>query len=173
MIPKPIDATTHVLDDYAFAAVQIAAPSILGLKGAARRLAYFFGGTVAVVNGLTDNRFGVKRVIPFKVHGAIETPFVPALLALPLVCGAMKERRARWFFLSYFVVAAAHYLLTDYGSGETSDRPEESSPKAQRDPGRSARATISSDAHPGEEHSDGVAAGVLVERGRSSRRLPA
>jgi hypothetical protein len=111
---KPIGPTAHVAIDYGFVATQFLAPSLFGLKGAAKSLCYFFGATQGVINALTDNRLGMKRVIPLHVHGELETPFVPALLALPLLAGAMKQPNARKYFLTFFGIATVHYLLTDY-----------------------------------------------------------
>ncbi len=47
-----------------------------------------------MINALTDHPVGVKRVIPFLVHGQLETPFVPALLVLPWAAGALGQPKA-------------------------------------------------------------------------------
>lgn len=71
-----------------------------------------------MIYALTDHPVGVKRVIPLLVHGQLETPFVPALLVLPWATGALKQRNARRYFLSFFGIALANYLLTDYRAYE-------------------------------------------------------
>lgn len=50
--------------------------------------------------------------------GQLETPFVPALLVLPWLTGALRGRNARRYFTAFFCVAAANYLLTDYRTYE-------------------------------------------------------
>lgn len=81
-------------------------------------LCYTFAGTQGIINALTDHPMGVKHVIPLRVHGQLETPFVPALLVLPWAAGAFKQRNARRYFLSFFGIALANYLLTDYRAYE-------------------------------------------------------
>lgn len=117
MNDKPIGPTAHDVIDYGFVTLQMAA-SLFGLKGSARVLCYAFAGTQGVINVLTDHPVGLRRVIPFRVHGKLETPFVPALLVLPMLTGAFKQRNARRYFLSFFSVALANYLLTDYRAYE-------------------------------------------------------
>ena len=56
--------------------------------------------------------------MPFRVHGQVDTPFVPTLLFLPWTTGALKERNARRFFFSLTAVVLTNYLLTDYDSTE-------------------------------------------------------
>ncbi len=57
-------------------------------------------------------------MIPLRVHGQLETPFVPALLVLPWMLGALEQRNARRYFLSFFGIALTNYLLTDYKAQE-------------------------------------------------------
>ena len=114
MTPKPIGPTAHVAIDYAFVSTNFLAPGLFGLTGAAKALCYFFGGTQGVINALTDNRLGVKRLIPLHVHGQLETPFVPALLVLPWLAGALRRRNARNYFLAFFGIALLNFVLTDY-----------------------------------------------------------
>jgi len=56
----------------------------------------------------------LKRLVPLRVHGQLETPYVPGLLLLPWLTGALKQRNARRYFFSFFGIALANYLLTDY-----------------------------------------------------------
>ena len=118
MNDKPIGPTAHDVIDYGFVTVRILAPSLFGLKGTSRALCYAFAGTQGVINVLTDHPVGLRCVIPLWVHGQLETPFVPALLVLPMLTGAFKQRSARRYFLSFFGTALANYLLTDYRAYE-------------------------------------------------------
>jgi len=118
MNSKLIGPTAHGTIDYGFVTLQALAPSLFGLKGTARLLCYAFAGTQGVINALTDHPLGIKRVLPLRVHGKLETPFVPALLVLPWLTGALEQRNARRYFLSFFSIALANYLLTDYNAYE-------------------------------------------------------
>ena len=118
MHAKPIGPTAHGVIDYAFVTTQALAPTLFGLRGAARTLCYGFASFQGAVNALTDTPVGVRPWIPFRVHGRLETPFVPALLLLPWLNGALRQRNARRYFAAFFCVAAANYLLTDYRANE-------------------------------------------------------
>jgi hypothetical protein len=66
------------------------------------------------VNALTDHPLGIKKLVPLRVHGQLETPYVPTLLALPWMTGALAQPRTRCYFLSLFAIAASNFLLSDY-----------------------------------------------------------
>ncbi len=108
----------HCSIDYAFVAALLSAPSLFKLTGAARTLCYVFGGAAGVLTALTDQPFALSRVVPFRVHGQVDTPFVPTLLLLPWATGALKQRPARLFFFSFFSAVLTNYLLTDYNAAD-------------------------------------------------------
>jgi hypothetical protein len=116
MSKKPFGPKAHSTIDYGFAATLFAAPSLFNLKGTARTLCYAFGGAAALLAALTDQPLAIKRVIPFHIHGQIDTPFVPTLLLLPWTTGALKRQNARFFFFSFSAMVLTNYLLTDYDS---------------------------------------------------------
>ncbi len=115
---KPIGPTAHGAIDYGFVTLQTLAPSLFRLKGPARTLCYTFAATQGVINTFSDHPLAVKRLIPFRLHGQLETPFVPALLVLPWMVGAFRQPKARRYFLSFFGIALVNYLLTDYKANE-------------------------------------------------------
>ncbi len=117
-LPKPIGPTAHGLIDYGYTALQALAPGLFGFKGAARTLCYGFAATQGIVSGLTDYPLGVKRIIPFRLHGKLETPVIAALVLLPWLAGALKKKKSRRYFWSVFAVSLTAYLLTDYRRGE-------------------------------------------------------
>ena len=123
MIPKPIGPKAHGAIDYGFAAMNSLAPSLFGLQGAARTLCYAFAASQGVLNALTDHPLGLKKLVPLRVHGQLETPYVPALLLLPWATGALKDRKARLYFALFFAIALANYLLSDYNAYEPTDAP--------------------------------------------------
>ena len=118
MSRKIYGAKTHCAIDYGFVATLVLAPSLFKLKGIARTLCYFFGGAAGLLTALTDQPFALKRVVPFRVHGQVDTPFVPMLLLLPWATGALKQRDARFFFFSFFAAVLTNYLLTDYDASK-------------------------------------------------------
>jgi hypothetical protein len=116
---KPISPTTHSLIDYGMATLLSLAPTLLNLRGPAKRLSYAFGGEVAGLNAMTANRVGLTPTIPFRTgHRYADLGNLAAMAILPIVTGAVKHKKARWFFLGVLVAAAATALLTDW-DGDT------------------------------------------------------
>lgn len=116
MTIPPIGPRLHGAIDYGFVTMQAFAPRLFGLHGAAKYCCYAFAATQGVLNAFTDQPLALRRVVPFRVHGQVETPFVPALVILPWLTGALRQRPARHYFFSFFAVALANYLLTNYNA---------------------------------------------------------
>jgi hypothetical protein len=127
MYRKPIGPTAHGVIDYAFATLNSLAPTLFGLTGPAKAICYGFAATQGTLNALTDHPLGVKKVVPLRIHGKLETPYVPAILLLPWATGAFRQRNARLYFGAFFALAATNYLLSDYNAYE----PNESLPGGQ------------------------------------------
>lgn len=132
MRTHPIDPTTHGVIDYTFAAVAAVGPAALGLDKRARTTGYALAGMATALSLFTDYPPSLKRVVPFRMHGVVETPFVPAVLAAPWLAGALRQRKAMLFFSSLFAVAATTYMLTDFNA----DEPDAPRPLWQRVFGR-------------------------------------
>ena len=118
MSRKIFGPKAHCAIDYGFVATLALAPSLFQLTGTARSLCYLFGSAAGVLTALTDQPLALRRVVPFRVHGQVDTPFVPTLLVLPWATGALKQRNARLFFFSFFAAVLTNYLLTDYDAPE-------------------------------------------------------
>jgi hypothetical protein len=111
---KPISRKAHGAIDYGFLGMMLAAPSLLGLTGAARTLSYLLGGVQGGLNAITDQPLAVKRLVPFRTHGTIELASGPAFVLLPVVTGALKQPKARAFFGAALGLLATVYALTDW-----------------------------------------------------------
>ena len=116
MNKKPISPKTHAAIDYGFLGLMLAGPSLLGLSGSAKTLAYAFGGVDGGLTALTDQPLALKRLLPFRTHGTIELASVPAIVALPLLTGALKQPKARAFFGAAAGMVLAVYTLTDWNA---------------------------------------------------------
>lgn len=108
---KPIKPRVHGIIDYAACALMLAAPPLLGLSPAARKLSSAFAGSYLGVSALTDYPPALRRVIPFPVHGRIELATVPALL---LVAAPVLQGRERLYFLGLAGTVLGAYSLTDW-----------------------------------------------------------
>lgn len=111
---KPISPMAHGAIDYGFLAVMTVGPSVLGLQGAARLIPRLLGGAQGALNAFTDQPLAVRRVVPFRTHGRLEKLGGAAFVALPLVTGALRERRARGFFGAMLALLLVNYNLTDW-----------------------------------------------------------
>ena len=113
MYRKPIGPTAHGVIDYALASLNTLVPTLFGLKGPARAICYGFAATQGTLNALTDAPAGVSKVVPLRMPGKLQTPYVPAILLLPWLTGALQQRKARLCFGAFFAIAVTNYLLTD------------------------------------------------------------
>jgi hypothetical protein len=122
MDKKPISPTAHGIIDYGSVGLMLVAPSLLGLKGAARRLSYLFGLSYAVISALTDYKLALRRAIPFRAHGVIEIASAPMLVLLPFLFRAFRNKGARNYYLALAATVATVYTLTDWDAD--TDDPE-------------------------------------------------
>lgn len=111
---KPLTPTVHSALDYGVGAALLTAPHLLGLSRGARTFFGAFGAVATAVNALTDSPLGVRRVIPWRTHRAIDLASDPLYVALPLLTGIAKEPRARALWLASTALLAANVLLTDW-----------------------------------------------------------
>ena len=111
---KPISPLLHGVLDYATTVATAAAPKMLGFPEPAAQLCYGLAGSYGSLSAVTDYPLAVKRVVPFKAHGATEAVIGLALPATPWLLGFAQHRAARNWMLGLtaltFVVAA----LTDW-----------------------------------------------------------
>jgi hypothetical protein len=115
---KPISPRLHGVLDYATSAATAAAPRLFDFPKPAARLAEALAGGYGSLSAVTDYPLSLKRLVPFKAHGAAEAAVGLALPLLPRALGFARHRAARNFFLGLtaltFVVAA----LTDWDAAE-------------------------------------------------------
>jgi hypothetical protein len=115
---KPISPRIHGVLDYATSATVAIAPRAMNFPPAAQRL---FGSLAAGYTGLsavTDYPLSVKRVAPFKVHGAAELAIAAVLPALPYVLGFSNHRAARNLCFGLTALTVVVAALTDWSSDE-------------------------------------------------------
>jgi hypothetical protein len=115
-LPKVIDARKHGMIDYCHAAF------FLGMAYECRKsepraavAALLTGSFVLVQSLLTDYPLGVKRVIPFRVHGQMDAAFAASSFMMPKVFGFSHSPAAAIFTGNSFVEAAV-VGATDFSS---------------------------------------------------------
>lgn len=119
MAKKPISPGLHGLIDYGFGVLNTAGPAALGLTGSARAVPAVAAAVQGTLNALTAQPYGVAKVVPFNLHGRLESVGVPALLVASIATGAWKQPKAPLFFGTLFVALGTVYTLTDWNAWPT------------------------------------------------------
>jgi hypothetical protein len=90
MIPRFVTKTMHAFLDYPVALSLIILPFALGLGGShplALWLAVATGVAAFILTVFTDHKLGLVRIIPYKIHVAVDFLVGLAFLLAPLVFG--------------------------------------------------------------------------------------
>jgi hypothetical protein len=113
---KRLQPLPHAVIDYAFSAKMIAAPWLLGFSDnkAATMSSIGSGVAIAGLSLLTDYPLGVIKLIPFPMHGVIETTAGVMTAAAPFMMGFTKNKRATWTHLIAGLTTLAVVAVTDY-----------------------------------------------------------
>jgi hypothetical protein len=96
--PRPIDATLHGVTDYTVGATLLTVfPRLAGIDGteSARQIRRA-GAVHAGYSTLTDYPLGAVKLIPYKVHLALDAVGAVALAATPFVTGQWRKGRRHW-----------------------------------------------------------------------------
>lgn len=113
---KPISRGLHGLIDYGFGLVNLSVPALLGLSGSARVVLAGWAAAQGALNAFTDQKYAVRRVVPFATHGRAESLGLPALAVTTVASGALRHPKARLFFAGLFAALLTNYFLTDYNA---------------------------------------------------------
>jgi hypothetical protein len=113
---KPISPTLHGVMDYVTVATTLVAPHLMRLPAKGAKASTALGAGYLMLSALTNYPLALKRVVPFKAHGAVEAASIPLLFALPFVLkfSAHKQARNYFFFLAAMTVVVA--ALTDWNA---------------------------------------------------------
>lgn len=112
---KPISPKIHGILDYLMVPVFFLAPTLFGFDGLPANIARTLAGVHLVLTGLTAMPLGLVKVIPFKIHGALEVVVGLALIGLPWALGFAQVSAARNFFLGVGILILIVAMLTDFG----------------------------------------------------------
>ncbi len=120
-LPKVISPKTHGIIDYCHAAF-FATMAVVCWKNN-RRAALAAASTSALVIAeglLTDYKWGIKKVIPFEVHGQLDGGFAALSAGIPKAFGFEGTVPATIFHANTFVEAAV-VGLTDWNNQRAHD----------------------------------------------------
>lgn len=111
--PEPIrfvSQALHAYMDYPLAVSLIVLPIVLGMMPLATTLSAAAGLMALLLTVLTDHETGVIRVLPYKLHLALDGLGAAAFLALPIVFG-LHGLEALYFLVlgvTILLLIAAH-----------------------------------------------------------------
>ncbi len=96
--PRPIDSTLHGVTDYTVGTFLMTAfPRVAGIEDTrSARQIRTAGAIHAGYSTVTDYPLGILKVIPYKVHLALDAVGALALAATPFVTGQWKKGRRQW-----------------------------------------------------------------------------
>jgi hypothetical protein len=120
---KFLSPKIHGILDMLVTIVLFAAPSIFRFGREASAISYVLGAAYVVIILATAYQYGLVKVLPFTVHGAIELILSPFLVAMPWIAGFGYDRAGRDFFvvagiLLFLVWAATDYKAADIAYGK-------------------------------------------------------
>lgn len=117
---KILSPRVHGYLDFVVVAAFALAPTLFNFSATPKNISYALAAVHLLLTLTTAFPFGVLKLIPFTVHGAIELIVVIALVAIPWIFGFAGEMAARNFYVGSAVVIFLVWLTTDYkGEGTT------------------------------------------------------
>ncbi|MFN2643352.1 MAG: hypothetical protein ABR570_00010 [Burkholderiales bacterium] len=116
---KRLKPLPHGILDYGLAVVFLIAPLAFGFESeAARSLSRAIGVLYIVASFVTRYPLGGLKLIPFPVHGVLETIAALSWIAMPFLFGFADDAAARNFFIIAAVALLGVVTITDYRGAE-------------------------------------------------------
>jgi hypothetical protein len=113
-VRKPISPRIHGILDYTTSAAVAAAPFLFGMPRGARLLFESLAGGYTSLSSVTDYPLSLKRLVPFKAHGATELAIAAVLPAMPRALGFTRNRAARNLCFGLTALTVLVASLTDW-----------------------------------------------------------
>lgn len=129
-LPKVIDARTHGIIDYCHAAFFLTMAWMNRKSNRRAALASAItGGFILTEALLTDYPLGAAKVIPFEVHGKMDSAFAASSLMMPKIFGFEGTGASAIFKTNGFVEASV-VGMTDWDSEHARQQEREHMPMA-------------------------------------------
>lgn len=116
---KVLSPKTHAILDYMLAILFILSPMLFGFGGVAATWAYLIGIAYLAVSLLTQYPLGALKLIPFPVHGVLESVMAAVWIIMPWLFGFANIAAARNFFIIAGIALLLVAFLTDYKAAES------------------------------------------------------
>lgn len=115
---KWLSPKVHGILDMVVTVVLFVAPSVFGFGREASAISYVLGAAYVVIILTTAYQYGLAKLIPFTVHGAVELVLSPLLVALPWIAGFSGDEAARNFFVIGGIALLGVWACTDYKAAD-------------------------------------------------------
>jgi hypothetical protein len=118
--PKVLKPVPHAVVDYAMAGTLMAAPWLFGFSDnkVARANSVISGAAVLGLSLMTRYPLGAAKLVPFPVHGVLETMAAVMNTAAPWLMGFSRHKRATSTHVAAGLATLAVVALTDYRAAE-------------------------------------------------------
>ena len=116
---KLITPTTHAVIDYAFAALQLIGPALMGLNKKAVKSYAEIGTAILSVNSVTDTPLTVDPKISMDMHKKIDAGVLATQALMTLSPMIRNHKKTLAFHLAFLAMATASFIMTDYRKKET------------------------------------------------------
>lgn len=115
---KFLSPKVHGILDMLVTVVLFIAPSLFDFGREASAISYVLGAVYVVVILATAYPYGLVKLMPFTVHGAMELVLSPLLIAMPWIAGFGYDRAGRGFFVAAGILLFLVWLTTDYKAAD-------------------------------------------------------
>ena len=113
---KFLSDKVHGILDYAVVIIFALAPSLLGIEGTSALLCYALAAIHLVMTFLTDMPLGIVKVIPIKLHGAIELVVGLALIVVAWTISDLAS--GQLFFTLMGAIIFFVWVSSNYGGSK-------------------------------------------------------
>lgn len=115
---KFLSPKIHGILDMLVTVVLFIAPSLFHFGREASTVSYILGAAYVVIILATAYQYGLVKVLPFTVHGAIELILSPFLVAMPWIAGFRYDQAGRDFFVVAGIALFLVWAATDYKAAD-------------------------------------------------------
>ena len=119
---KILQPRTHAILDYGLAALFLLAPTLFDFSATAATLSYVSGIAYIGASLLTKYPLGAIKLIPFPLHGVLESIMAAGWIVAPWLAGFADVPAARNFFVAAGIALLAVVSITDYRASESLGR---------------------------------------------------
>jgi hypothetical protein len=116
---KLLNPMVHGVLDYVLALAFLLAPGLVDFSDTTANLSTIIGVVYLGASLLTRYPLGAMHLIPFPVHGAIESIMAASWIVMPWLLGFADDAAARNFFVAAGVGLLVVAALTDYRAADT------------------------------------------------------